>query len=1376
MNVSTWATSPAWTAAGWTMLHFLWVGAALTALAAIGRRALRKAHPDVRHAFALATLAALALAPAAIAWTIADGPRSAVAVPKESKAMTTPPIAFASALPAPKRGESIVVSPRDASPDSHGIIYLTLAARTLPGVWLLGAPWTFAYLAAGLLGAERLKRRSRMVGDPDLSALSARLAGSLGIGRRVAVGVCDRIAGPMLLGIARPLILLPASAASGWSPEQVEMALLHELAHVRRWDNLVNLLQRVVESALFFHPAVWIVSGWVRREREHCCDRIVVDHTGRALDYADALFVLADAPSPGAPFAHGAFMAQNHLVDRIRRILNPEEPAMRLSRSAVALAASTLAVPAILLAAYAQQPSPQQPETRAKAKPFVPDFRRSKGSEGMEYRKKVAIKPNVGAWEPGPIPESISANLSGVARDEQGEPVAGASLTLYTIAGDGKGMKSVASAASDASGRYEFRDARLTVRSSLFNGHPFPKEQTPYAPFFILGQAPGMGIAWSKQPSIYAVKNPHPNDVQGRLPLGEPATLDLTFARAAALQGKVIDDRGEPVAGAEVHVDNAISLDAEGRETGIFQGYDWRITPDGVGRTTTGADGGFRLEGLSERFCYYVSVKRPESPNTMLSLRAATIDGPDATHDEPPMGPDYAPRSHQARTNPITITFPKPRPIDVSVVGDDDGKPVAGAEVLLAAARWSTGFSSDGVTDAAGKVRLGLPPGQYAVVGSGPPKDSRFLRTKQDPLIVEAGDAPMSLEIRQKVGAELIIEAVEAGTGKPMPDVFFWRTVDDQPDQKIEPGDDLVGVLEWTSTNEKGELRGLFTPRPGRRHRFFFGGMRTPNNGWFSPAAPEKHGYEAVPTQSEPVELIPGKSIRLRFELSKAKPAAAENLQTPRSLPRAFTRASPAKPDAEPRAEGPMARTMLAQVSGVARDDRGEPIAKASVTLYAVDFDSRPAAATTTGDDGRYEFRDVRLPVMTTYSDHRMPPGPPHAWCLVSGRAPGMGIAWGREWLQCTFDPALRRYRAVSPAKLDLTFARSAVVRGKVVDDHGVPVPGAMVRVVNYAALVDGGEKGDFLGFEWNVLPDGLGRSQTGADGGFRIEGLSERFCYSLAVTRPKSPRTEFGLFAATVDGPDQDHGSIGFIQSGSFISSGHQARTNPITITLPKLRPIDVSVIGGDDGKPVAGARVKMSGGSSTLQYTASGDTDAAGKLRLNLPPGEHAHLTSNPPGDSRYLRTSQAYVIPKSDEPAMPLEIRQKVGAELILEAVEAGTGKPMPGVSFMWDPEDGAIRQPTSIDDVRVVGFRQTSEEGELHVAVEPAPGRRYRFRFDGLNGPDLTSLTLEDATSPSSLAETVRKKGYEAAPAQSEPVELVPGKPIRLRFELRKGKAS
>ena len=154
-------------------------------------------------------------------------------------------------------------------------------------------------LATGLLGVERLRRSSRLVEVGDLLRRCRALADSLGIAGRVGVGVCDRLAVPIVLGIVRPLVLLPSASLSGWSTLQLEMVLLHELAHVRRWDNLVNLLQRVVESLLFFHPVVWWLSGWVRLERELCCDRLVVERLGQPAAYAEMLVAVSGSTYRG---------------------------------------------------------------------------------------------------------------------------------------------------------------------------------------------------------------------------------------------------------------------------------------------------------------------------------------------------------------------------------------------------------------------------------------------------------------------------------------------------------------------------------------------------------------------------------------------------------------------------------------------------------------------------------------------------------------------------------------------------------------------------------------------------------------------------------------------------------------------------------------------------------------------------------------------------------------------------------------------------------------------------------------------------------------------------------------------------------------------
>ncbi|WP_205678700.1 M56 family metallopeptidase [Aquisphaera insulae] len=353
MTIESLTGSRPWLAAGWTMLHFLWVGGAIGLVAAAGRSALRRAAPEVRYASALVCLGLLTAAPVAIFLCI----NAHQAVESTTQAQGAEELA-----PLPRQPERPADFPPGEMPDLGAVAdrrpvgsrlapqgWLEAAAAGLPWLWIAGTPLTFGLLAAGLVGADRRRRRCRLLIDGEPVELARRLAGTLGILRPVAVGVCDRLAAPILLGVVRPIILLPAAALSGWSPDQLEMALLHELAHVRRSDLLVNLVQRVVESLLFFHPAVWWVSGWVRLEREHCCDRLVVAHTGRARPYAELLAGLA--LHAGRTDRVAVAMAENPIVARIRCILNPEDNLMPLSRLAYALVAAMLIAPAALIAA-----------------------------------------------------------------------------------------------------------------------------------------------------------------------------------------------------------------------------------------------------------------------------------------------------------------------------------------------------------------------------------------------------------------------------------------------------------------------------------------------------------------------------------------------------------------------------------------------------------------------------------------------------------------------------------------------------------------------------------------------------------------------------------------------------------------------------------------------------------------------------------------------------------------------------------------------------------------------------------------------------------------------------------------------------------------
>ena len=152
-----------------------------------------------------------------------------------------------------------------------------------------------------------------------------------------------RVAVPMAVGWLRPAILLPVTALTGLPSDQLEAILAHELAHTRRYDYLVNLIQSAVETLLFYHPAVWWVSGRIRVEREHCCDDQAVAACGDRVLYARALAALEEQRGSGWRLAPSA--RDGSLLARVRRLLGVSAP---VERSAGGLA-GTLAMAVVVL-------------------------------------------------------------------------------------------------------------------------------------------------------------------------------------------------------------------------------------------------------------------------------------------------------------------------------------------------------------------------------------------------------------------------------------------------------------------------------------------------------------------------------------------------------------------------------------------------------------------------------------------------------------------------------------------------------------------------------------------------------------------------------------------------------------------------------------------------------------------------------------------------------------------------------------------------------------------------------------------------------------------------------------------------------------------
>jgi beta-lactamase regulating signal transducer with metallopeptidase domain len=250
---------------GWTLLHFVWQGA-LVALAAAVLMAL-STRPAVRYAIGVSGLAVMLAAPVVTFAIISRAPALAFFPPmRVAQGVITPPLHFL------------------ATP------YLSwLVAAWLCGVMLLAA----RALGGVLLVNRQFRHPFDAPGEP-LRKMCLDLQQYLGVTRKVQYRLCPWLETPAVMGWLRPVLFLPAAALTRLSPDQFRAVVAHELAHIRRHDAWANLFQVVIETLLFYHPAVWWLSRRVRAERELCCDAVALSVCDSPRDYARALTIMEE--------------------------------------------------------------------------------------------------------------------------------------------------------------------------------------------------------------------------------------------------------------------------------------------------------------------------------------------------------------------------------------------------------------------------------------------------------------------------------------------------------------------------------------------------------------------------------------------------------------------------------------------------------------------------------------------------------------------------------------------------------------------------------------------------------------------------------------------------------------------------------------------------------------------------------------------------------------------------------------------------------------------------------------------------------------------------------------------------------------------------
>jgi beta-lactamase regulating signal transducer with metallopeptidase domain len=238
----------------------------------------------------------------------------------------------------------------------------TTGATFLAGLWLGGVLVVGGRILSGVVRARMLCRLAREVSDARVLSAAIRVRREIGLSRPIRVLFQKRLGVPFTWGFARPIVLLPARAAT-WGPSRLRAVLLHELTHVKRHDCLTQLLADSICAVYWFHPLVWLAAARMREERENACDDSVVGRGARPSSYASLLVRMVESVRYGGLAAEpvAAFGGGRGLTGRLRVLLGRRRDRRALSASslaAFALGALTLMLPIAVVRITRASPEP----------------------------------------------------------------------------------------------------------------------------------------------------------------------------------------------------------------------------------------------------------------------------------------------------------------------------------------------------------------------------------------------------------------------------------------------------------------------------------------------------------------------------------------------------------------------------------------------------------------------------------------------------------------------------------------------------------------------------------------------------------------------------------------------------------------------------------------------------------------------------------------------------------------------------------------------------------------------------------------------------------------------------------------------------------
>jgi len=653
------------------LLHSLWQGGLCALLAGLTLHRIPASRATLRYGLTLTALLTTVLA-CFLTWSFLGPAWNFSGTASQSPAGTSgePHLAVhehgshgesarTDASPPSSIGSTPSNSASSAPPPPRSKLWTAAVPLLLCG-WLLGVVVMLSRVAASLHAARQLLRGTPVT-DSALLDLVDRVRRRIGMTRAIRVLMVPHLSTPVICGILSPALVVPAAFLTGISPDQQLAIVAHELAHIRRWDFLINLVQLVIESVLFFNPAVWWLSRQIRIEREACCDAIAVSLTDAPLEYVRTLASWAERMStrrsPRVPALTPAFAepsdsgdGENPLVDRVRRVLAPTHtPHLRVRWGTLLGLLAFVGVTLFLLArgtdwAVAQAAKALTDAERVEVVAKARDEVKVESPIDLRNGKPVRVRAQLRTWDGKPVPVFHLSLTSQVPHSSYGlgkslnagglvdEPIEGGMLSVSFVA---VGYAPVLFPERRAVGGTEVdfgevvlpagRTAR--VRFVDPDGKPVRAERISTGPQK-LSSRPSTNLEANEAGEVTFA-----NIIDGTYnltarcrgfqpiyrwegPLPEQEVTTIVMKPARPLTGTVVDEEGKPAAGVEIcaadeHVNIETSDGSHGYGNSFgFPGQRWE---------TTDADGRFRIDQIADGARLDIVLQKDGVPRALIA-------------------------------------------------------------------------------------------------------------------------------------------------------------------------------------------------------------------------------------------------------------------------------------------------------------------------------------------------------------------------------------------------------------------------------------------------------------------------------------------------------------------------------------------------------------------------------------------------------------------------------------------------------------------------------------------------------------------------------------------------------------------------------------